>query len=143
MKTAIILTLLSIVAIQQFKRHDCEPTVVIKHSKRPHEITPVVGTVYNSVASQCDSDPLVTADGSKITSKPVRWVALSRDLLSRWGGEYDYGDTIWVYHPDVRLCGQWVVHDCMNARFSNRIDFMNPEFYGKFEGVLISKSSIL
>lgn len=83
----------------------------------------VTGTYYNAESAQCDSDPSITADGSKVV-RGVRWVALSRDLLRRWGGKFDYGDTIYAFHHDKRIEGIWVVRDCMNARFKNRIDFL-------------------
>ena len=87
-------------------------------------------TTYQPTTAQCDSNPLTTADGSLINPECYqRWVALSRDLLSRWGGEFSYGDTIEVYskgHPNLN--GYWVVHDCMNAKYKMSIDFLlEPE----------------
>jgi hypothetical protein len=99
-------------------------------------------TTYNAVASQCDNDPLTCADGSVINltllrKKQIRWVALSRDLISNeyrrtlydnpnhWRGPIKFGDTIRIKsgkHP--HLDGDWIVHDCMNARYSNSIDFL-------------------
>lgn len=83
-------------------------------------------TTYQPTTSQCDSDPLTTADGSKIDpSNLKRWVALSRDLLKRWGGQFAYGDTITIYSEDhPNLNGDWEVHDCMNARYEMSIDFL-------------------
>ena len=59
----------------------------------------VTATIYEAVPGQTDNEPFVTADNSLI--KPhygtkKRWMALSRDLLKRWGGEFDYGDTVRV-----------------------------------------------
>jgi hypothetical protein len=83
-------------------------------------------TTYQPTIAQCDSDPLTTADGSKINPDSLqRWVALSRDLLTRWGGQFSFGDTITTYsktHPQVN--GDWVVHDCMNAKYKMSIDFL-------------------
>lgn len=83
-------------------------------------------TTYQPTVAQCDSDPLTTADGSKINPDSLqRWVALSRDLLTRWGGQFNFGDTITTYskeHPQVN--GDWVVHDCMNAKYKMSIDFL-------------------
>ncbi len=87
-------------------------------------------TTYNPEKNQCDSDPLVTADNSLINldllkSGALRWVALSRDLLSCWGGRFDYGDTINVVSVSKpQINGEWVVRDCMNARYSNSVDFL-------------------
>jgi 3D (Asp-Asp-Asp) domain-containing protein len=87
-------------------------------------------TTYNAVPSQCDSHPLTTADGSridpdKLQDGKIRWCALSRDFLARWGGLFDYGDTIQVgSFSSPQINGKWVVHDCMNARYSNSVDFL-------------------
>ena len=87
-------------------------------------------TTYQPTESQCDSNPLTTADGSKINPDYYqKWVALSRDLLSRWGGQFNYGDTLDIYskeHPNLN--GEWVVRDAMNARYKMSIDFLlEPE----------------
>jgi hypothetical protein len=87
-------------------------------------------TTYQATTAQCDSNPLTTADGSKINPDDYqRWVALSRDLLSRWGGEFNYGDKIEVYSKDhPNLNGEWEIHDCMASRYTMSIDFlMEPE----------------
>ena len=92
-------------------------------------IQEVTGTYYHTDASQSDDNPFITADQSEIDSVKLkrgelRWVALSRDLLKRWKGPINYGDTIYVHHPDDELRGNWIVRDCMNARYENRIDFL-------------------
>ena len=82
---------------------------------------PAVVTVYHPVMSQTDSTPLETADGTWIdldalARGELRYCAVSRDLLARWGGPLEYGDTI-----TVRGCGdfdgEWVIHDTMNRRY--------------------------
>lgn len=112
-----------------------------------HNEFKVTGTYYNPVSAQCQGNPLITADGSKINQKKlklekIRWVALSRDLIKRWGGHFDYGDTIYVHHKHPDVNGLWVVRDCMNARFTNRIDFLvhlDNDFVGMVRGALIYK----
>ncbi len=87
-------------------------------------------TTYWCTESQCDGNPYSTADGSIIDPEnPQRWVALSRDLLHRWGGEFHYGDTIEIYSNKFpHLNGLYEVHDCMNAKYEMSIDFlMSPE----------------
>jgi len=87
-------------------------------------------TTYWCTESQCDSNPYSTADGSIIEPKnPQRWVALSRDLLYRWGGPFHYGDTIEIYSNKFpHLDGEYVVHDCMASKYEMSIDFlMSPE----------------
>ena len=98
--------------------------------------TQVEATVYNACPKQTNSDYLTTADGSKIDTlmiNDLRWVALSRDLLTRWGGNIDYGTKIYVISTDSRISGVWTVRDCMNARFTNRIDFLQCKYYGIYD----------
>ena len=88
----------------------------------------VLATKYNPVEEQCDSTPLITADNSKIdlnklSNHELRWIAISRDLRSR----YNYGDTVVVISDNPLLDGEWVVRDTMNPRFNKRIDFLVPE----------------
>jgi hypothetical protein len=105
----------------------------------------VSATVYNAEESQCNYDYLTTACNSKIDLSIVnelRWVALSRDLISRWGGEFNYHDTIHVISNDERISGKWVVKDCMNSRFTNKLDFLQCKFTGicdKWDSIKILK----
>ena len=83
-------------------------------------------TVYNPVEAQCDSDPLITADNSKIDLQKlkrqhIRWAAVSRDLLA----EVKFGDKIRITGcKDKSLNGIWEVHDVMNPRFKKRVDLL-------------------
>ena len=84
-------------------------------------------TVYNPVSRQCDATPLVTASNqrinqTKLRSGTIRWMALSRDLLKRWGGHIHFGDTIRLSSGDPAIDGLWVVHDTMNRRYRNHGD---------------------
>jgi len=85
----------------------------------------VKATMYHPVEAQCDSDPLITADGSKICPINVsdwNWIAVSQDLLKKNGGIFDYGDKVYIKgtHKD----GVYTIHDCMNKRKKNQIDFL-------------------
>src|SRR5690348_11755117 len=69
-------------------------------------------TVYNPTVKQCDRTPLVTASNSKIdknklVKQEIRWMALSRNLLKRWKGEFHYGDTVMVSSGDPAIDGFW------------------------------------
>ena len=91
----------------------------------------VTVTMYNPTRKQCDSTPNITADGTKINPKKAssyRYVALSRDLLSRWGGPFEYGDYIIVEGCDGKYDGLWQIKDTMNPRITNTIDFLLPMF---------------
>ena len=85
-----------------------------------------VVTVYHATAAQTDDTPLVTADGTRVTSDS-RICALSRELLERWGGPVRYGDAVWVEVPDRELAGLWFVHDTMSAEVSGYADLLVPE----------------
>lgn len=92
------------------------------------EADSVLITWYNPCESQCDSDPLVTADMSKIdidklNNRDIRWIAVSRDLLEK----YSMGDTVIIESPNPRINGEWVIHDKMNKRFTKRIDLLVAE----------------
>ena len=85
-------------------------------------------TFYNPTTGQCDSDPLITADGSEINLKKLengelRWCAVSRDLLQ----VYRYGDEIWIDSENPEIRGWWIIKDTMNIRKKNHIDLLLPE----------------
>jgi 3D (Asp-Asp-Asp) domain-containing protein len=124
---------------------------VVEKAEPPQEMEPkpdfvlVTATYYNSDPSQGEGDGSITADGSKIdtnllNSGQIRWIAMSRNLLKRFGGVFSFGDEITIDHKDSRVAGVWIVKDCMNERFSNKIDFLIPkgtDFVGKIENLRI------
>src|SRR5690348_7410945 len=86
-------------------------------------------TIYNPDVRQCDDSPLITANNShidldKLHRNEIRWMALSRNLLKRWNGEYNYGDTVVVNAGDPLIDGLWVIKDSMNKRFKDRGDLL-------------------
>ena len=86
----------------------------------------VVVTMYHPIKGQTDSTPDILADGTKITihkASEYRYVAVSRNLLKRWGGWLDYGDFIVLKGTDGKD-GVYQVKDTMNKRFVNRIDIL-------------------
>lgn len=90
----------------------------------------VTATMYHAVRGQTDRTPHITADGTRIDTKNAgkyRFVALSRNLLKRWGGNFDYGDYIIVEGCNGKYDGIWQVKDTMNDRFHNRIDFLQSK----------------
>lgn len=87
----------------------------------------VTATVYNAVPGQTDAEPFVTADNSLI--KPhygtgQHWMALSNDLLKRWGGKFDYGDQVRVSGMPSNLDGVYTVHYTMNRRHRHCVDVL-------------------
>lgn len=86
-------------------------------------------TIYHAVPEQTDSTPMITASGLDLEGhnvKDLRVCALSRDLLSRWGGPIEYGDQIYIDLPDPELSGWWTVEDTMAKRWKNHIDLLVP-----------------
>ena len=104
----------------------------------------VTATIYHAVRSQTDKTPHITADGTRIDTKNAgkyRYVALSRNLLARWGGPFEYGDYIIVEGCNGKYDGIWQVKDTMNERFHNRIDFLQSKGakLNKFDKAVIYK----
>ncbi|MDQ4139108.1 MAG: hypothetical protein M3142_01155, partial [Bacteroidota bacterium] len=118
-----------------------------KHKSLPEEkaITNVTASVYYPEEAQTDSTPLITADGSQINEthpKKHKWIAVSRNLLTRWGGHIDYGDKVHVSGISKRLDGIYVVRDTMKKRLRNRIDILvgpNDNIMGRWSDVKLTK----
>jgi len=129
------------------------PTLVtskpVELSAPSHSFKLDVLTVYNPVSRQCDRTPLVTASNqrineTKLRSGTIRWMALSRDLLKRWGGHIHFGDTISLNSGDPVIDGLWVVQDTMNRRFKNHGDLLfdaKVRSTGKWSNVVITLRS--
>ena len=83
-------------------------------------------TMYQPVSYQTDSTPNILADGTRIRTQSAsdyKFIAVSRNLLKRWGGWLDYGDFI-VLSGTSGKDGVYQVKDTMNKRFVNRIDIL-------------------
>lgn len=122
---------------------DTMPTPVpspTKASKREGYLL-VRTTYYNPVEAQCDSDPLITADGSKIDLRKlaggnIKWIAVSPDLLV----EYPLGTKVKITsrkHPEIT--GVYVIHDVMNPRFKYSIDILAHVSDGHVFGTHLTK----
>jgi 3D (Asp-Asp-Asp) domain-containing protein len=87
----------------------------------------VTATVYMAETSQTDDEPLVTADNSRISPHQThksRWAAVSRDLLKRWGGPFNYGDSVRVSGISPQLDGVYIIHDTMAQRHKHCFDVL-------------------
>ena len=86
-------------------------------------------TMYQPDKIQCDDTPDITADGTRIRihkASEYKFVALSRNLLKRWGGPFDYGDFILIKdagHKD----GVYQVRDTMNPKWVNVVDILESK----------------
>lgn len=103
----------------------------------------VTATMYNAVKGQCDEDPLVTAGMFKINphrASEHKWIAVSRDLLKKNGGEFQYGDKVKLMGAGEKD-GIYTIADTMNKRYRKRIDILETKgtpLY-KYENVLLAK----
>ena len=102
-------------------------------------------TMYRPTKHETDSTPNITADGTHIRiskASDYKFVALSRNLLKRWGGPFDYGDFILIKGTtDSHKDGVYHVRDTMNPKYVNYVDILeskNVKPY-KYENVHIYK----
>ena len=101
----------------------------------------VTVTTYHPTKEQTDSTPNELADGTKINPKKAslyRYVALSRDLLSRWGGPFNYVDWI-IIKGAGENSGVYQVRDTMNSKWTNRVDILTTNSKFKYENATIYK----
>ena len=86
------------------------------------QTTHVTLTYYQPIKEQCNSEPLVTAAGSKINlhhlkQGKIKWCAISRDLL-------------WLFPKNrpkriyIDGFGIYQVRDIMNKRWNHRVDIL-------------------
>ena len=83
-------------------------------------------TMYRPTKHETDSTPNITADGTRIRiskASDYKFVALSRNLLKRWGGPFDYGDFILLKGAEDKD-GVYQVRDTMNAKWVNVVDIL-------------------
>ncbi len=107
----------------------CTPHHDQKHIRIHHNhptsisiITHVTLTCYQPVASQCDSDPLTTSDGSKINlshlrRNKIKWCAISQDLLFLFHTRKNKRIYIEGY-------GVYDVKDVMNSNKHHHVDIL-------------------
>ena len=107
----------------------------------------VTVTMSQPVRYQTDSTPNILADGTRIRTQDAsnyKFIAVSRNLLKRWGGFLDYGDFVLLKGTDHKD-GVYQVRDTMNKRWVNRIDILespNVEPY-KFTKAKIIKTDLV
>ena len=102
-------------------------------------------TMYQPTLYQTDSTPNITADGTKFRIKKAsdyKYIALSRNLLKRWGGPFDYGDFILIKGTtDSHKDGVYQIRDTMNSKWVNVVDILESVHIKpyKYENVHIYK----
>jgi len=101
----------------------------------------VTVTTYNPTKYQTDSTPNELADGTIIKpwkATQYRYVALSRDLIARWGGPFEYGDYVVIEGTDG-WDGIYQVRDTMNAKWVKRVDILTTNSRFKYTNVTMYK----
>ena len=101
----------------------------------------VTVTTYNPTQEQCDNTPNQTADGTYIKpwkATEYRYVALSRDLLDRSGGPFNYGDYV-VIEGTGSWDGIYQVKDTMNPKWTNRVDILTTNSMFKYNNIKMYK----
>ena len=101
----------------------------------------VTVTTYNPTRSQTDSTPNQTADDTIIKpwkATEYRYVALSRDLIARWGGPFEYGDYVVIEGTDG-WDGVYQVRDTMNPKWVKRVDILTTNSMFKYTDVKMYK----
>ena len=107
----------------------------------------VTVTMYQPVRYQTDSTPNILADGTRIRTQDAsnyKFIAVSRNLLKRWGGFLDYGDFVLLKGTDHKD-GVYQVRDTMNKRWVNRIDILESVHVKpyKYEKARIIKTDLV
>ena len=110
--------------------HDKSPSKIIRNkrefkhieNKKKYIVSTVTVTCYQPIKQQCDDEPLITADGSKINIKNLKngylkWCAVSQDLLYLFPQNKPKIVFIEGY-------GYYEVRDVMNKRHRHRIDLL-------------------
>ena len=104
-------------------------------------------TMYRPNIRETDSTPNITADGTRIRiskASDYKFVALSRNLLKRWGGPFDYGDYVVIEGAGI-YDGVYEVKDTMSPRFTNRVDILRSRGskHFKYTNVTLYKQDTL
>ena len=100
-------------------------------------------TMYQPIWPQTDKTPNITADGTRIrisNASDYKYVALSRNLLKRWGGPFNYGDFILIKGTKDKD-GVYNVRDTMNPKYINYVDILESTHVKpyKYENVQMFK----
>ena len=86
----------------------------------------VTVTMYQPIRGQTDSTPNILADGTRIRvhkASDYKFIAVSRNLLERWGGQFQFGDFVLLQGTYIKD-GFYQVRDTMNKRYVNLIDIL-------------------
>ena len=107
----------------------------------------VTVTMYQPLRYQTDSTPNILADGTRIMTHEAsnyKFIAVSRNLLKRFGGWLDYGDFV-LLRGTPGKDGVYQVRDTMHKRWVNRVDILESVDVKpyKFEEAKIIKTNMV
>lgn len=135
-----ILVCTGVVRLRQEHKTTPQTNIAVKSDTVAYDSVLVSVSVYNPTIGQCDSTPLICADGSIIDPlHPKRWVGASRDIVDIVG----YGNTINLKIPQAPYFdGEWFLHDTDNGKLTKHIDILisNPDVCyvrGKWDGYIL------
>ncbi len=82
-------------------------------------------TAYQSVKGQTDESPNFTSIGERTHKGGV---AISRDLLKRWGGPCNYGDYVYIEY-----LGIYKINDCMGSTQYDKVNHKRVSIHHHFD----------
>jgi 3D (Asp-Asp-Asp) domain-containing protein len=71
-------------------------------------------TAYTNSVKETDNTPNITASGKKVKKG---YIAVSRDLLSKWGGREAFGSKVYILDMGI-----FEIQDVMNKKWKKKID---------------------
>ena len=85
------------------------------------------GTTYQPISSQCDDDPLLTSNMTRVDLKKLKegsqkLMAISYDIKKRYG--FRFGDEFDIFTKNGDYLGRYIFCDHMNERIRNTADLM-------------------
>ena len=127
--------------------HEENVALTKKLSELKSEGMAVTVTMYQPVRYQTDSTPNILADGTRIRTQDAsnyKFIAVSRNLLKRWGGWLDYGDFVLLRGTDHKD-GVYQVRDTMHKRWVNRVDILESGHVKpyKFTDAVLHKTDLV
>lgn len=113
-----------------------EDSIDIYHRYKIEFVEEVEATIYHAVKGQTNDQPLITASRLKINhtdnAYSHRYLAVSQDFIK--SGRLAYGDLVLLDGISIpEYNGIWIIADCMNYRFTNKVDLLvNPGMKGDY-----------
>ena len=117
-------------------------SILLLNKNRNKELI-VIATMYHANRKQCDDTPDITASGLKInpyTVSKYNYIAISWNLHKRYGGKFNFYDTVFIKNAGHKSNKPYIIVDLMNKRWKNKIDFLesiDTPIY-KFDSVVLA-----